>query len=269
LIRAPLSVSSVLDEAAETMAATAWPWAFLLAAATFPYRFVQAVFFDQLLEVGADAARYGNLLGATANLVVGTLLLSLAGRAVYARACGLAASGGVAGLAALRVSPVAFASYVLTASAAVLVGYVTLFTIFGFAVAVMLSGIALGTMELNERVSLFGPFRLIFRHTRRVAIPVALCFVCFCALFVALANVSMAFSLGVWLARAFGGFDAPHWPILFGVANRRFILMLFVSAILLVEPFWIAANVVYVRKAGAEERGEDLRAWFHELRRSW
>jgi len=35
-----------------------------------------------------------------------------------------------------------------------------------------------------------------------------------------------------------------------------------------VEPFWIAAHVVFVRKAGAQERGDDLRAWFEELRRT-
>ena len=35
-----------------------------------------------------------------------------------------------------------------------------------------------------------------------------------------------------------------------------------------IEPFWIAANVLLVRKAGAAESGDDLRVWFEELQRS-
>jgi hypothetical protein len=44
--------------------------------------------------------------------------------------------------------------------------------------------------------------------------------------------------------------------------------MLIAGAILIVEPFWIAAQVVFVRKAGAEESGDDLRTWFDELQRA-
>jgi hypothetical protein len=44
--------------------------------------------------------------------------------------------------------------------------------------------------------------------------------------------------------------------------------MLFAGAVMIVEPFWVAAHVVYVRKAGAEESGDDLKAWFAELRRA-
>jgi hypothetical protein len=44
--------------------------------------------------------------------------------------------------------------------------------------------------------------------------------------------------------------------------------MLTAGALVAVEPFWIAAHVVFVRKAGAQERGDDLRAWFEELRKT-
>jgi hypothetical protein len=85
---------------------------------------------------------------------------------------------------------------------------------------------------------------------------------------VALVNLAAAFQLGAWLAGAIGGFDAPRWQLLFSGDNRRFMLILAAGAVIVVEPFWIAANVVYVRKAGAEESGDDLRAWFDELRRA-
>ena len=38
--------------------------------------------------------------------------------------------------------------------------------------------------------------------------------------------------------------------------------------IVIVEPFWIAAHVIFVRKSGAVESGDDLRSWFEELRRT-
>ncbi len=248
---------------------TAAPWAAVLIVTALPYRFLQAVFLDQLLEVGSNASRYGNLLGATANMIVAAILLALWGRAVYARACRLAMGrGATPGREAWRVPPPAFASYVLTASMAILAGYLTMFTVIGLVVAVMFAGMAIGTMELNERVGVLSPFRIIGRHARTVGIPMALVFVFFCALFVALANLVAAFGLGIWLISAIGGFDAPRWQMLFTGENRRFILVLFTGAFVLVEPFWIAAHVVFVRKAGSEESGDDLRAWFAELRRA-
>ncbi|HEY0159098.1 MAG TPA: hypothetical protein VGF28_17560 [Thermoanaerobaculia bacterium] len=267
MIRAPLSTTSVLDEAADVVSLTAAPWAGLLMATSLPYRFLQALFLDQLIEVGADAARYGNLLGATANMTVLTIVLAFWGRAVYARACRIAASRGTTpGRETWRVPAAALASYILTASAATLLGYVALFTIAGFVVAVLVAGLAVGTLELNERVSLTRPFALIVRYSNRLGTLFALLFVLFCGAVVALVNLATAFQIGTWLAGAVAGFDAPKWQLLFTPGNRRFALMLAAGALVLVEPFWIAAHVVYVRKAGAEESGDDLRAWFEELR---
>ncbi len=269
MIRAPLSTTSVLDEAADVVAVTAAPWAGLLLATSLPYRFLQALFLDQLIEIGGGASRYGNLLGATANVTVATMVVAFWGRTVFARACRLAmARGNAPGRETWRVPAPALASYILTASAATLIGYVSLFTIFGFVAAVMFAGVAIGTFELNDRVSLTRPFALIGRYSKRIGILLVLLFVFFCAMFVALMNIAAAFSIGTWLVTAIGGFDAPGWPLLFGAGNRRFWLMLFAGSISVVEPFWIAAHVIYVRKAGAEESGDDLKAWFEELRRT-
>ena len=245
------------------------PWTAVLILATLPYRFLQAVFFDQLLEVGPNAAHYGNLLGGTANLIVLSILIALWGRAVYARACRLAMARGAApGREAWRVPAAALGSYVLTGSAAILIGYISLMTIVGFPVAVMFAGMAIGTMELNERLGVFAPFGQIARNARRVGVPLAFVFIFFCALLVAMVNLGASFGLGIWLASAVGGYDAPQWRLLFSGENRRFVLMLIAGALVLVEPFWIAAHVVFVRKAGAAESGDDLRAWFSELRRA-
>lgn len=247
---------------------TAAPWAGLLVLTALPYRFLQALFLDQLLEVGAAASQYGNLLGGTASLIVASILVALWGRAVYARACRLAVGrGATPGRDAWRVPAAALASYVLTSSVVLLGSYLSVFTCLGVFVMAVFAGLAIGTMELNERVSLVQPFRLIARHAR-VMLLLGLVLVFFVALFVALVNLAAAFGLAIWAAGALGGFDAPNWHLLFSGGNRRFVLLLIAGAFVAVEPFWIAANVVFVRKAGAEERGDDLRAWFEELRRT-
>lgn len=248
---------------------TAAPWAGLLIVTATPYRLLQALFLDQLFEVGGKASQYGHLLGATALMTVAAIVVAFWGRAVYARACRLAIGRGAApGRESLRVPPVAFASYVLTASAAMVVGWLALFTVVGYIFAVIMAGLAIGTMELNERIGVRGPFRNIFRYTQRVGIPLALVFVFFCAFFVALVNLGVGMEAVAWLGSAVGGIDAPNWHMLFSLSNRRFILLLIAGALVVIEPFWIASHVVYVRKAGAQETGDDLRAWFEELKAS-
>lgn len=247
---------------------TAAPWVGVLFVTSLPYRFLQALFLDQLFEVGADASQYGNLLGTTANVTVATIVLALWGRAVYARACRLAlARGSSPGREAWRVPPAALASYILTASTAMLLGYLSIFTIIGPIGVAMFAGLAIGTMELNERVSLLGPFRRIGQCAKPLSIPFALAFILFCAAVVALINLAAAFEIGKWLLGTVGAFDAPNWQTLFTGENRRFLLILFAGAMVIVEPFWIAAHVIFVRKTGAVQSGDDLRTWFEELRR--
>ena len=268
MIRSPLSITSVLDESAEVVSMTAAPWAGVLIATALPYRFLQALFLDQLIEVGNEAAKYGNLLGGTANLIVAAVLLALWGRAVYARACRIALDRGLApGREVWRVPLAALASFILTSSVALLIGTIGFFTCIGVFLAAMFAGLAVGTMELNQRVSVRRPFTLILRYARPLLL-FALQVVFFCALFVALVNLAAAIGLAVWAAGAIGGFDAPRWQLLFIPENRRYLLLLIAGSFVAVEPFWVAAHVVFVRKAGAEERGDDLRAWFQELRRA-
>lgn len=268
MIRSPLSITSVLDEATDVVSMTAAPWAGLLVATALPYRFLQAMFFDQLIEVRTEAAQYGNLLGGTANMIVAAVVIALWGRAVYARACRLAMGrGATPGREVWRVPAAALVSFFLTSSVVLLLGHLSVFTCLGLWVAAMFAGLAIGTMELNERVSVLEPFRLIGRYAKPM-ILLGMAFVFFCGLFVAFVNLAAAFGLGVWALSAIGGFDAPRWELLFTPGNRRFVLMLIAGAFVAVEPFWVAAHVVFVRKAGAQERGDDLRAWFEELRRT-
>jgi hypothetical protein len=269
VIRAPLSTTSVLDESAEIVRVTASPWVGLLLAMSIPYRFMQAIFADRLIELGSSASQYGDVLRSTADLTCIAFLLSLWGRAIYARACRLAsASGAAPGGEALRIPLAALANYVFLASIAESVTYLLLVTGIGVALGSILSGLAIGTMELNEEPGIINPLRRLARYGRETGVIVALTFVFFCAFIIALVNVATLFGAGFALASTIGGWDAPRWHVLLSSANRRFVLMIIAGALLVIEPFWIAANVLLVRKAGAAESGDDLRVWFEELQRS-
>jgi hypothetical protein len=269
LIRAPLSTTSVLDESAAVVRATISPWAALLLATSIPYRFMQIVFADRLIELGSDASRYGDLLRSTADITCVAFLVSLCGRAIYARACRLASESGAApGREALRVPLTAFAGYVFVASIAEAATYLLFVTGLGIAVAAILSGLAIGTMELNSEPGIRGPLRRIAGYRGGSRIVMALAMVFFCAFIVALLNVATLVSAIVSLASTVGGWDAARWHVLLSFHNRRYVLTIIAGALLVIQPFWIAANVLLVRKAGAAETGDDLRIWFEELQRS-
>ncbi|HEV7425694.1 MAG TPA: hypothetical protein VGQ46_04950 [Thermoanaerobaculia bacterium] len=269
MIRAPLSTTSVLDESAAVVRATVSPWAALLLATSIPYRFMQIVFADRLIELGSNASQYGDVLRTTANLTCAAFLLSLCGRAVYARACRLASESGVApGREALRVPLTAFAGYVFVASIAEAVTYLLFITGLGIAVGAVLSGLAVGTMELNTEPGIRGPLRRLARFGGSSRIVAALALVFFCAFVVALLNVVTLASGILSLASTVGGWDSFRWHVLLSFSNRRYVLIVIAGALLVIEPFWIAANVLLVRKAGAAESGDDLRVWFEELQRS-
>jgi hypothetical protein len=269
LIRAPLSTTAVLDESADLVRATAARWAGVLLLTSLPYYFLQAVFLDRIFELGSKATEYGDLLRSTAYLTVLAFALSLWGRAVYARACRLAATRGEAvGCEALRVPGPALVNYIYLASLAELTLWLTMFTLFGPIVAVMIGGLAIGTMELNEEPGLRAPFRVLGRYGRVLRIQTGLLLVFFVAFLVALANITAAFEIGFWLVSSIGGWDIPKWTVLLSGANRRYVLMLIAGAVLAIQPFWIAANVMLIRKAGVQETGDDLRVWFEELQRT-
>jgi len=266
LIRAPLSTTSVLDETSDVVAVTAAPWAAVLILTSLPWRFLQVLFIEQVLELGGNASHYGRALTSTANAATIAFVISLVGRAIYARAINLtAASGRRAGAEALRIPLATLASYLFTGALAAALFYVTWFTLIGIPLTIMIGGLAIGTMPLNDRAGIVAPLKRIARFAREAKLLTALLLVFGIALIVAATNIAAAFQLGLWLVHGFGGFDVSRWQALLGGGARRYTLLLIAGSILAVEPFWIAANVMLVRKAGAEESGEELRLWFREL----
>jgi len=269
LIRAPLSTTSVLDESADAVRVTGAAWAALLILTSLPYRFAQAIFIDRLLELGGEATHYGNLLGSLARWTMGAFVISRCGRAIYARACRLATDSGEApGAIAWRVPLAALANYLFLSAIVESITWLSLMTCLAFPLCVLLSGFAIGTMEMNEQPSIVMPFRLLAKRTRELRYAAALVLIFACALVVATINVAFAAGIGLALAEASGRVDVPRWTVLLHPDNHRFIAMIIAGGVLAIEPFWIAANVILVRKGGAVESGEELRVWFEELRRA-
>lgn len=250
----------------DAVALAAVPWAGVLVLTSLPYYLLQVLFLERLAEVGNQASHYGHALGALANWTLAAFVLSLWGRAVWARACRMAMETGARPtMSALRVPLVALASYLLTASLTEVLFYGTIITVIGPLVVILFGGIAIGTMELNERAGVIAPLRLVARYSRHVRVELALLLIFIVAWLVALVNIGAAFGIGLWMANGFAGIDITRWALLLDSHNRTFRLLLFAGAALAVEPFWIAANVVLVRKSGAAESGEELRSWFREL----
>jgi hypothetical protein len=266
LIRAPLSTTSVLDEMSDAVALAAAPWAGVLVLTSLPYYLLQVLFLDRLAEVGNAAAHYGRALGALANWTILAFVLCLSGRAVWARACRIALETGARpSSSALRVPLAALASYLLTASLAEVLFYGTLLSVVGPFVVILFGGIAIGTMELNEQAGIAGPLRFIARYSRHVRVELAILLIFIVGWVVASVNINAAFRIGVWAAHGFASTNISRWQLLLSFGNRTYRLLLFAGSALAIEPFWIAANVVLVRKSGAAESGEELRIWFREL----
>lgn len=270
MIRARLSISSVLDEAIETVLTTGAAWNGMLIVALLPYRLAQVWFFDRLIEVGDDASRYGAVLGQAANAVVLCFLLAIFGRAVFARACGLTLSRREApGREAWRVPAAAIAAYLVTASAGMIITAASVVTIVGVLFAAIYNGLAIGTMESNEKVGFAAPFKTLARRaTASMKVPIGLSLVFLCAALIAWVNLLIGVQIVLWLSSAAGAIDLPRWMALFAPSNRVFLLLAGAGALLAIEPFWVASYVTLVRRLGSEERGDDLRAWFQELQRA-
>jgi hypothetical protein len=267
LIRTPLSITTVLDDTSEVIGLTAAPWAAALIATSLPYRFLQIAFLERLIELGGNATHYGRALQTLAYQALAAFVVSLVGRALFARACRLAASTGrTPGAEVFRIRPAALIDYLFTGLLGEALFLLATVTIIGFPLAVLFSGLAVGTLETNERPGIGGPLRHIAHYSRetKTLFGLLLCFTL--AFFAALANVMASFSLGLWLFGSTGLIDTPRWQLLLTFSNRHWIFLSLAGALLVIQPFWIAANVLVVRKSGAAESGEELRMWFDELR---
>jgi hypothetical protein len=265
--RSDLAVGGLLDDAAELVSATAAPWAGLLWLSALPLRLAQAHFAARLVELGDEAHAYGDHLRGLAVMVGVAFLVSLWGRAVFVRACVLRLRTlEPSGLDPLRLPPAGFATYVYAALAVEAAFYATCASVIAMPALALVAGLAAATLPLVEKPGLLQPFRLISSSARRAVPLVRLVFAFGAAFLLAAVNLFVLFRLGLWLAGGMMGFELTRWDGLLGLQNPRFVFVVFAGAWLIVEPWWLAALVVYVHRLRSRASGEDLRLWFGRLR---
>ena len=263
----PASVAQSLDDTADVVSIVAVPWAGALALAVLPLRFLQAEAVSRLLSLGPQAARYGDLLHALAALGAAAFVVATLGRAAFARACLLAIrTGERPGREALAVGLVPFLSHLYLALLAEVAFFALWLTIAAMPLAITLAALAAAVAPLAQRASLVEPLRLAARAGRAGGLLLGLQAVFLVALVVAFVDVAAAFAVGLWLAGAVPGIDVATWSRRLALGDPRFLLLVWVGATLVVEPFWLAAHVVVVHLQRARRTGEDLRARFERLR---
>jgi hypothetical protein len=266
-----IAVSAVLDEAAELVVREVPGWAGLLALTALPLRFLEVHFLNRLLQLGDSATQYVNHLVSLSWLVAFALLPAIWGRAVYAHACALALSGSrsaavPAARTALRLPIPALVSYAYAATVAELLLVLLGWTGIALPVLALFAGLAAATSYLQERPGPVASLLVPLRQARPLAPFVGLTAVFGLAVLLAWINLLALFRLGMWLASGTSGIDLSWWNVALGLDNRHFLLLVAAGAVTVVEPFWLAALVVAQRQARARESGEDLEAWFAEIR---
>jgi hypothetical protein len=262
------AVGDILDDAAEVVSTVALPWAGLLWLTSVPLRLGQAHFAARVMELGPEAHAYGDHLQGLALAVALAFLLSLWGRAVFVRACFLRLRTlEPTGLGPLRLGLGSFVTYVYVALALEAASYATCLSLVAIPLFALLAGLAAATLPLLEKPGLFRPFNLIASSARQASPLVGLLLAFGAAFVLAAVNLAVLFRVGLWLADGIVGLDLTRWDGLLGPGNRRFLLVLAAGGWLVVEPWWLAALVVYVHKTRARASGEDLRLWFDRLRK--
>ncbi|HZF11141.1 MAG TPA: hypothetical protein VFE33_20305 [Thermoanaerobaculia bacterium] len=264
--RGRLATLAILDEAVERVFRELPGWAGLAGLATLPLRFLEVHFLNRALELGSHAGEHGRYLTSLSWLITLALPLAFWGRAVLAHAVTLTLSGERRlGRRPFQLRPAALAAGFYAYLAAQVLVLAFSFTVAGSALALILAGLAVATVPLQERVGPWAPLGTAFGNVRPLRVHVGLFLLAAVAFGVAFVNLAALFDVGLWAAQALPGLDLTRWEALLSLHNRHFRLLLAAGAALAVEPFWIAALAVTVHRKRAQQSGEDLRAWFEEL----
>lgn len=275
------SAITVLDAAAHVVPRVAAPWMGVLWLTALPLRFLQVYFIAQLVRLDRPA-HYLYYLWNLAAWVFAALVLSLYGRAVFVRACRFARgdSEGL-GMAPFKVPLSDFIPYVYTALIIELAFYFSviisiippLIVVVPF--PVMFAGVAAAASQgiagpkviraPLEVLKIASNWKPLLGSTLLFTLIIFFVYINFFALILLL----------LYLSAPLFGEDFPRWQYMFEPLWGNFPLvpkhglvlgLMLIGTILIIEPFWLAANVELVQIARARRSGEDLRLWFNQLK---
>jgi len=266
-MRDQLSTTEILNATSDLVARVSVPWGAILLLTLLPYRFLQVHFIETLISVGPDASQYGEALLRYALATCAALLLAMYGRLVFLRACRLAASPLRApGAEAFKVRPLTFLTLVYTGLLFEILLVLLSFTIIAIPIVLIFAALAAVTADRVTKPSLLEPLKQVMQQATNAKSLAGIIFTFLFGFAVALLNLQMIFQLGVWMAGGITGFDLSRWQALLSYHTRLFILLTTAGALMIAEPFWLAAHLVYVAGRESRQSGEDLREWFYELR---
>lgn len=271
---AGIPVSAVLDESAELVSRDVPGWAALLALTSLPLRFLEAHFLNRLFQLDDSATQYVGYLVSLSWLVAFAFLPALWGRAVYAHACSLAFSGR-SGWSGSRQVPIGLGlrlpirtlvSYAYAATVVELLIVALGWTWVAMPLLALYAGLAAATAPLQERPGLLAPLLLPIRRLRPVFPFLGITAVFVMAVPIVFLNLYVLFKAGLALATGTSGLDLSWWNVALSFDNQQFVILVVAGAVTVLEPFWIAALIAALRRSRAQESGEDLAAWFAEIR---
>lgn len=259
-----MTTTGALNDASRLVRSVAAPWAGVLVITLVPLRLLEAFFLTRIAILGSGAGQYGHYLSWLALWVALAFIPASWGRLVFVRACARAAGSLDTGWRdVLRVSPAVLLNYLVVAFAIQIFGIVTAITFVGAVVAALLLGLATATAHLEERPSVVGPFRTMGRFGARLGPMIGISFVFVVALLATIINLGIGASAVIWIGSAIPGFDAARWSAL--LDGRLFDYLQVASALLVLEPYWLAVWVAYVRRAQDRESGDDLAERFRRI----
>ena len=260
-----LRTTEVLDDAVRVVKRMPLIWPSLLVLALLPFRFLEVLMVNRLMQLGSEAGAYGSHLGTIAAANAGGFLVASIGRLWFVRASALTLRGDAMATAAIRIAPHTIANYVYLA---LLFHFLCLlFVPVGLAGLVawpFLFPLAAATAHLSDRPGLVAPIRNAGRFLKSIRVPIALVFVYAIAFPLAVLNLSVLGSLGVWLSKAVPGVDAVGLAV--RSSSDLYVSLLIAGALTLLEPFYLASWVVYVERSMERDTGEDLRTRFRHIR---
>lgn len=259
-----MTTTGVLNDASRLVRNVAAPWAGVLVVTLIPLRLLEVLFLTRVAILGSGAGQYGHYLSRLALWVALAFIPASWGRLVFVRACARAAGSLDTGWRdVLRVSPAVLLNYLVVAFAIQIFGIVAAITFVGAVVAALLLGLATATAHIENRPSIVGPFRTMGRFGTRIGPMIGISFVFVVALVATIVNLGIGASAVIWIGSAFPGFDAARWSAL--LDGRLFDYLQVASALLVLEPYWLAVWVAYLRRAQDRESGDDLAERFRRI----
>ena len=269
------SAINALDAAAQLVPRVAAPWMGVLWLTALPLRLLQVYFIAQLVRLDAPWKYFHYFLNLAAWLCA-AFVLSLYGRAVFVRACRFARHAPARmSLEPFKVPLADFLPYLYTALLIEIFFHLSLVLLVVWPLAIVFAGLAAAASQgIGGPKLLRAPLEVLCLAANwKPLLGTSLIFTL--ALVYVYINLYMLIQALLFMAAPLLGDALPRWEFMLAPMWEVFPLLpangivtglLCAGTVLIVEPFWLAANVELAQFARARRTGDDLRLWLARLK---